>query len=75
MRDKERREVDFVVTERRRPYLLVEAKLADAQIAPSLRYFRDRLGAKHAIQVVRRGPPRKSDGILLLPADRLLARM
>ena len=75
VRDKERREVDFLITERRRPFLLVEAKLSDAQPIPALRYFRDRLKAKHAVQVVRHGAPRKVDGVLVIPAERFLARM
>jgi hypothetical protein len=75
VRDKERREVDFLVTERRRPYLLLETKLSDDEPSPALRYFRQRLRPAHAVQLVRHGDMRKSDGILVVPADRLLARM
>jgi hypothetical protein len=75
VRDKERREVDFLVTERRRPYLLLETKLSDDQPSPALRYFRERLRPAHAVQLVRHGKPRKSEGILVVPAERLLARM
>lgn len=73
VRDKERREVDFLVTERRRPYMLVEAKLGGDQISPSLRYFRERLAPKHALQLVRHSVTRRHDGIVILPAERLLA--
>lgn len=73
VRDKERREVDFLVTERRRPYLLLETKLTDEQVSPSLRYFHERLAPRHAVQLVRHGSPRKRDGIFVAPADRLLA--
>jgi len=75
VRDKERREVDFLVTERRRPHLLVEAKLSDDQPIPALRYFRDRLKAKHAVQVVRTGSARRSNGVQVIPAERFLAWM
>ncbi len=75
VRDKEHREVDFLITERRRPYLLLETKLSDEQPSAALRYFRDRLRPKHAIQLVRHGSPRRSDGVLVVPADRLLAKM
>ncbi|OFW26107.1 MAG: hypothetical protein A3H97_14170 [Acidobacteria bacterium RIFCSPLOWO2_02_FULL_65_29] len=75
VRDKERREVDFLITERRRPYLLLETKLSDHQPSPALRYFRDRLRPTHAVQLVRQGSPRKVDGMLVVPADRLLARI
>jgi hypothetical protein len=73
VRDKERREVDFLVTERRRPYLLLEAKLSEDQPAPALRYFRERLRPAFAVQLVRHGEPRKAEGIRVVPADRLLA--
>jgi predicted AAA+ superfamily ATPase len=75
IRDKERREVDFVVTERRRPYLLLETKLSGDKPSPALSYFRDRLRPVHAVQLVRRGLLRKADHALVVPADRLLARM
>lgn len=65
----------FLITDRRRPYLLLEAKLAEEQPTPALRYFRDRLGPRHAVQLVRQGTPRRVDGMHVLPADRLLSRM
>lgn len=75
VRDKERREVDFLVTDRRRPYLLVETKLSDDGLSPSLRYFRDRLRPRHAVQLVRRGSARKVDGVWIGPAAWVLALM
>lgn len=74
VRDRERREVDFLITERRRPHLLLEARLSEDRASPALRYFRDRLRPRHAVQIVRRGSLRKVDGMLVVPADRLLAR-
>ena len=47
-RDTDGREVDFVVEERRRPILLVEAKWGDMDVDRSLRYMKD------AFPVVRR---------------------
>jgi predicted AAA+ superfamily ATPase len=73
VRDKERREVDFLITERRRPYVLLETKLADDRPSPAPRYFRERLLPKHAIQVVCEGSPAKGHGLVIVPADRLLA--
>jgi predicted AAA+ superfamily ATPase len=75
VRDKERREVDLLITERRRPYLLLETKLSGDRPSPALRYFRDRLRPTHAIELVRHGSPRKADGMLVVPAERLLARI
>ena len=74
VRDKERREIDFIVTERRRPYLLLETKLTEDR-SPALSYFRDRLRPTHSIQLVRQGSPRRADGVLVLPAGRFLARV
>lgn len=73
VRDKEKRETDFLLTDRRRPYWLIEAKVGDTAVAPSLRYFRERLRPKRAIQVVRAGAPRRAGDELVLPADRFLA--
>jgi predicted AAA+ superfamily ATPase len=53
VRDREKREVDFLITESRRPYALVETKLRASDIDPGLKYFTDRLKAKYAVQVVR----------------------
>jgi hypothetical protein len=73
VRDREKREVDFLVTDRRRPVLLVEAKLSDSEPSPALRYFAERLRPKWAIQVVRRGHTRIWGAIRVLPAERFLA--
>lgn len=75
VRDKERREVDFLVTERRRPWLLLETKLSDTAPSPALRYFAERLRPAHAVQLVRHGSLRKAHGIVVVPAERLLARL
>ncbi len=72
VRDKDKREVDFLITDGRRPYMLVETKLSDADPSPALLYFRERLAPKMAIQIVRRGQPRTAGPALVLPADRFL---
>jgi uncharacterized protein len=75
VRDKEQREVDFLVVDGKKPYLLVEAKSGDDEIHPPLRYFEERLKPKHAIQVVRRGRRRKVGPIAVIPAEQFLALM
>jgi uncharacterized protein len=45
------REVDFVVTDRRTPILLVECKLSDAPIAGPLRYLKARFPGAAAWQI------------------------
>src|SRR3989338_1014966 len=53
LRDRERREVDFCLTKDRRPWLLVEAKLAEVRPEDSLISFSERLQVP-AVQLVQR---------------------
>jgi hypothetical protein len=53
----------------------LEAKLTEDQPVPALRYFRDRLKPRHAVQLVRHGQPRKADGMFVMPAEWLLAKI
>lgn len=53
LRDKEGREVDFVLVAEGRPVALVECKLSDAGLSPSLLYYQERLDVPVAVQVVR----------------------
>ena len=52
LRDKEKREVDFLVVRNDEPWFLVEAKQGDARLSPHLSYFQKAVGAPHALQVV-----------------------
>jgi len=52
LRDKEKREVDFVVAREGRPWFLVEVKYGDETISPSLKYYQNRINAPFALQVV-----------------------
>jgi len=74
VRDKERREVDFLITERRKPWLLAETKLSDGQISPALRHYKRQFDVPHAVQIVRSGvAAHRSDGIVVAPASEFLA--
>jgi len=54
LRDKEKREVDFLVSRDGEPWLLVEAKTTDrGRLSKSLLHHRDQLGAPIALQVAR----------------------
>jgi hypothetical protein len=53
IRDKEKREVDFVLVDGQRPVALFEAKEADLEITPSGRYYSNRLGIPY-YQIVHR---------------------
>lgn len=51
LRDKQRREVDFLVVRDRAPWFLVEAKKGRESLSPALAYFQRMTGARHAFQV------------------------
>ncbi|HSW86181.1 MAG TPA: AAA family ATPase [Rhabdochlamydiaceae bacterium] len=53
LRDKEKREVDFLVTKNRKPWFLVEAKTNGTNngISRWLYYFQEKLKAPHAFQI------------------------
>ena len=52
LRDKERREVDFVVVRDRVPWFMVEVKHRDEAISPALTHFQDQIKSCFAFQVV-----------------------
>ena len=52
LRDKGKREVDFVVIRDGRPWFLVEVKQSDTQLQAALGHFQRQLGAPQAFQVV-----------------------
>jgi predicted AAA+ superfamily ATPase len=52
LRDKDKREVDFLVTKDRKPWFLVEAKASgDQGISKSLYYYKEILKVPHAFQI------------------------
>lgn len=52
LRDKEKREIDFLVTKNEEPWFLVEVKCSEESLSPNLEYFQKQLNASHAFQVV-----------------------
>ena len=52
IRDKQKREVDFVLSDRGRPLCLIECKASDEELAPNLVYFQHKLGVPVAVQLV-----------------------
>jgi hypothetical protein len=54
VRDKEQREVDFLVVRDGRPWLLVECKSNDVDPSPALGHFGRQLGTSRAFQLVTR---------------------
>lgn len=74
-RDVDGREVDFVVTERRKPLLLVESKWADTEVDRSLRYLKMRFPQCEAWQIAATGNRDYAtpEGIRVSPASTFLA--
>jgi len=81
LRDKEKREVDFLVARDGKPWFLVEVKQRDEKVGPALEYYQRQLDTPHAFQVVldadyvgadcfakRRGP-------LVVPARTFLSQL
>ena len=79
VRDKEKRETDFLVTEKNKPFWLVEAKLSTNEMDPSLSYFQERLKVPRAFQVVKNASPEmfssRGKEIYLCSAARFLAAL
>jgi len=75
-RDIDKREVDFVLTERGTPLHLIECKLASRDLSPSLRYLHERFPKAQAAQVSLESSPDvlTKEGIRMCPAEKLLAQ-
>ena len=52
LRDKNQREVDFLVTRDKKPWFLAEVKNSDAKLSPALAHFQKATSARYAFQVV-----------------------
>ena len=52
IRDKQKKEADFLVSKDGKPWFLVESKTSDTKLSPSLAAYQKATGAKHAFQVV-----------------------
>ena len=76
IRDKAGREVDFLVACDNKPWFLVEAKISEQRIDPSLRYFRNKLDVP-AYQIVYDSSTRdyEKDGIRCMPAHAFLSAL
>jgi predicted AAA+ superfamily ATPase len=81
LRDKEKREVDFVVVRDGEPWFLAEVKQSDTSVSKSLGYFQRQLGAPFAFQVVIDADYVEADcfarprGPIVVPARTLLSQL
>lgn len=73
-RDKDGREVDFIVVDKHKPILIVECKWGDAEIDKSLKYFKSKFPKTEAWQIsaVGRKDFVSKEGIRVAPALALL---
>jgi len=80
LRDKQKREVDFLVVRDRKPWFLVEVKLGEIALSPSLAYFQGQTKASHAFQVVMSLPYQPEDCFrvhrpVVVPAKTFLSQL
>jgi predicted AAA+ superfamily ATPase len=80
IRDKQKREVDFLVARDQKPWFLVEVKQSDTVLSPALGHMQRQIGAKHAFQVVIDEPFVQADCFshqapVVVPARTLLSQL
>jgi predicted AAA+ superfamily ATPase len=73
LRDKEDREVDFVVTHNRRVRWMIEVKTSDDHVSPALKYYTDKLKPAESLQLVLNlERPLEKSGTKIVPLGRWL---
>src|SRR3972149_6591443 len=76
LRDIEGREVDFLVTDNRRPWFAVEVKSPSREVSKNLNYFGDRLDIPFLYQVVsEENVDIRRDSVRILSLDRFLVSL
>jgi uncharacterized protein len=76
LRDKEKREVDFLTIVDRKPESLIEVKASDANVSSALRYFAERLKPTFAVQLVHHlSRPLEKNGISVVSLAEFLSRL
>lgn len=81
LRDTDKKEVDFLVTEDGHPFFLIEAKSSLQAISKSLEHFQKQVHARWAFQLIKKLPYSErscftlEDGIWQIPASTLLSQL
>ncbi len=80
LRDKQKREVDFLVTKDGEPWLLAETKTSEQNVSASLRYFNEKTNPKFCFQVTKNMDYINQDcfiqdKILIVPARTFLSQL
>jgi predicted AAA+ superfamily ATPase len=74
LRDLNKKEVDFLVTVKNKPWFAVEVKRADTSVAPSLKIFKEKWKIPFCYQVIKKPKvDRMVGGIRVVSADRFLS--
>ncbi len=77
LRDKEKREVDFLIVRDKKPWMMVEVKSGVKEISPSLSYFHGMLQPQMTFQIVDSPPAYRrfhaDSGITVIGAERFFA--
>ena len=78
IRDKEKREVDFVLSEQGKPLCLIECKTSRKELAPNLLHFQEKLEVPVAVQLLHESgvcQQRRAKGMTqwIISADRWLS--
>lgn len=72
VRDRDGREVDFLITRANRPWCLIESKLAETAPTPALEFFSRRLQCQAIQLVLKRGVAHRAGNTLVVSAGRWL---
>lgn len=79
VRDREKREVDFLISKEKKPWLLLECKSKDKTVDPSLPYFKGRLKPIYSLQVIRDIEDdfclKGTSGVISVSAVRMLSKL
>lgn len=74
LRDREGREVDFIVTVDKKPWMAVEVKMGDQEVSKNLKYFAEKLKVPFVYQVIKeKGVDFTQNGIRVISADKFLS--
>jgi predicted AAA+ superfamily ATPase len=80
IRDKQQREVDFLVVRDDKPWFIVEVKNRNKELSPTLKYFQKQIDCSHAFQVVMQADFVDKDCFsytkpVIVPAQTLLSQL
>ncbi len=75
LRDRDQREVDFLITREQRPWFIVECKLAETQFSESLRYFSRQLVVPGIQLLLKKGVHRTEGELTVISANHWLGHL